>query len=37
VPRTIDIDFGGQFSLTTKIQKVDVNQPVDAAIFEMKK
>jgi hypothetical protein len=37
VPRSIDIDFGGQFSLSTKIQKVDVNQPVDASIFEMKK
>jgi len=37
VPRAIDIDFGGQFSLSTKIQKVDVNQPVDVSIFEMKK
>lgn len=37
VPRSIDIDFGGQFSLSTKIQKVDVNQPVDSSIFEMKK
>ena len=37
VPRSIDIDFGGQFSLSTKVQKVDVNQPVDASIFEMKK
>jgi hypothetical protein len=37
VPRSIDIDFGGQFTITSKVQKVDVNQAVDAAIFEMKK
>jgi len=37
VPRAVDIDFGGQFSLSSKIQKVDINQPVDASIFEMKK
>src|ERR1043165_9605783 len=32
VPHSIDIDFGGQFTVTSKIQKVDVNQPVDASI-----
>jgi len=37
VPHSIDIDFGGQFSVSTKVQKVDINQPVDASIFEMKK
>jgi len=37
VPHSIDIDFGGQFTVSSKIQKVDVNQPVDASIFEMKK
>jgi len=37
VPHSIDIDFGGQFTVTSKLQKVDVNQPVDASIFEMKK
>jgi hypothetical protein len=37
VPRTIEVDFGGQFTVTSKLQKVDVNQPVDASIFEMKK
>ena len=37
VPHSIEIDFGGQFTVTSKLQKVDVNQPVDAAIFEMKK
>jgi hypothetical protein len=37
VPHTIDVDFGGQFTVTSKLQKVEVNQPVDASIFEMKK
>jgi len=37
VPHSIEIDFGGQFTVTSKLQKVDVNQAVDAAIFEMKK
>ena len=37
VPRSVVIDFGGQFTLTSKMTKVDVNQPVDASIFEMKK
>ncbi len=37
VPHSIDIDFGGQFTVTSKLQKVDVNQTVDASIFEMKK
>jgi len=37
VPRSIAIDFGGQFAVTSKLEKVDVNQPVDASIFEMKK
>jgi hypothetical protein len=37
VPRSINIDFGGQFAVSSKLEKVDVNQPVDASIFEMKK
>lgn len=37
VPQTADVSFGGQFSITSKMNKVDVNTPVDAAIFEMKK
>ena len=36
-PRSVVIDFGGQFTITSKMTKVDVNQPVDASIFEMKK
>src|SRR5207342_3401358 len=37
VPHSIEIDFGGQFTISSKMQKVEVNQPVDASIFEMKK
>lgn len=37
IPYTLDIDFGGQFSMTTKVNKVDLNGTVDTAIFEMKK
>lgn len=35
VPHTAEINMG-QFALTTKTQKVEVNTPVDAAVFEMK-
>lgn len=37
VPQAMDINMGGQFSLTAKVNKVEVNPTVDAAIFEMKK
>jgi hypothetical protein len=37
VPHSIEIDFGGQFTISSKMQKVEVNQPVDTSIFEMKK
>ena len=37
VPHSIEIDFGGQFTVSSKMQKIEVNQPVDASIFEMKK
>jgi len=36
-PRTIQTDMGGQFSLTTKVNKVDINPAVDATAFEMPK
>lgn len=36
VPQTTEINFG-QFAVTTKIKTVEVNTPVDPAIFEMKK
>jgi len=36
-PRTIQTDMGGQFQLTAKVTKVDVNPSVDASIFDMPK
>lgn len=36
-PQTVGIDFGGNFSMTSKISKVDINGTVDPGIFEMKK
>lgn len=35
LPYTYDINYGGQFSLTMKLKKVEFNQPVDPAIFEL--
>ena len=37
MPNTLEINIGDQFSMTSKLQKVEINQPVDATIFEMKK
>jgi len=37
VPQTIHVNIGDQFTLTSKLNKIEVNQPVDPAIFEMKK
>lgn len=37
VPQAMDISFGGQFSISAVVNKVEVNPAVDAAIFEMKK
>ena len=34
---TTDLDFGGSFSLSTTINKVEVNKTIDPAIFEMPK
>lgn len=36
IPQTIDINMG-QFAITSKVKNVEVNTPVDASIFEMKK
>jgi hypothetical protein len=36
VPYTTEMSFGGQFSMITKVQKVEINQPVDESIFQMK-
>jgi len=37
VPQAMEINMGGQFSLTAKVNKVEVNPTVDATLFEMKK
>jgi hypothetical protein len=37
VPFTTEIDYGGQFQMTSKLKKAEFNTPVDASIFEMKK
>lgn len=37
VPFTVEISYGGQFSLTTKVNKIEINQEVDPKIFEMPK
>lgn len=36
VPQAVDINMG-QFAVQSKVKSVEVNTPVDAAIFEMKK
>lgn len=36
VPQTMEINMG-QFAITSKLKNIEVNTPVDAAIFEMKK
>ena len=37
VPQATQINFGDQFSMTAKVKKLEINVPVDAAVFEMKK
>ena len=37
IPYTTDINYGGQFSMTSTIKKVEVNKTIDPAIFEMPK
>ena len=36
LPFSTEIDFGGQFSMVSKLNKVEFNKPVDVTIFEMK-
>ena len=33
MPFTLETDYGGQFFLTAKISKVEINQPVDPVVF----
>jgi outer membrane lipoprotein-sorting protein len=37
LPQSTEISYGGQFSMTSKVNKVEVNPAVDASVFEMKK
>jgi hypothetical protein len=37
VPYAINVDFGGQFSLSITVNKVEVNKPVDPAICDLPK
>ncbi|HVZ57150.1 MAG TPA: hypothetical protein VG870_10865 [Chitinophagaceae bacterium] len=37
VPFQVDIDFGGAFSMTTTVKKVEVNKAVDPTLFDMPK
>jgi hypothetical protein len=37
IPYSINIDLGGQFSLTVNIKKVELNKTIDPAVFEMPK
>lgn len=36
-PQTVGIDFGGNFAMTSKVSKMEINTTIDPAIFEMKK
>jgi len=35
IPRSIGVDFGGQFQITIAVKKVEVNKIIDPAIFDM--
>lgn len=37
LPYAMDVDFGGQFSLSIAVKKVELNKTVDPAIFDMPK
>jgi len=37
VPQTIQVSIGDQFTMTSKLNKIDVNPTVDPSVFEMKK
>ena len=37
IPNTIVVDIGDQFTMTSRLTKVEVNPTVDPSIFEMKK
>ena len=35
VPRTLAVDFGGQFQITIGVKKVEVNKTIDPTVFDM--
>ena len=35
VPYAVDVNLGGQFSMTITIKKVELNKTIDPAIFAM--
>lgn len=37
VPYTTEINYGGQFAITSNITKIEFNTNIDPAIFEMPK
>jgi hypothetical protein len=37
MPYAIDVDLGGQFSLTIAVKKVELNKTIDPAVFAMPK
>ncbi|MDE3182936.1 MAG: hypothetical protein KGM16_05910 [Bacteroidota bacterium] len=37
IPYTTNVDFGGNFSMSTTIKKVEINKTIDPSIFEMPK
>ena len=37
IPYTTNVDFGGNFSMSSTVNKVEVNKTIDPAIFEMPK
>ena len=36
-PYSIDISYGGQFNISTKVNKLELNKTIDPAIFVMPK
>jgi hypothetical protein len=37
IPYTTEINYGGQFTITNNVTKVEFNKPIDPAVFEMPK
>jgi hypothetical protein len=37
LPSSIEVDYGGQVSLSIAVKSIDLNKAIDPAIFEMPK